>query len=69
MLLMSQNTTMWVYGAWIKTYFVLCSKTYSSFGNVLQCSASSRQAAKSTRICETGLLQGHHILGSMKLGV
>ena len=29
MLLMCQNTTMRVYGAWIKTNFVLCSKTYS----------------------------------------
>ena len=34
MLLMYQNTTMRVYGAWIKHY-VLCSKTYSSFGIVL----------------------------------
>ena len=55
-LLMCQNTTMWVYGAWIKTYYVLCSKTYSSFGNVLKSSASSRQAARGARICETGLL-------------
>ena len=30
MLLMCQNATMRVYGAWIKTYHVLCSKTYSS---------------------------------------
>ena len=28
MLLMCQNTIMWVYGAWIKTYYVLCPKTY-----------------------------------------
>ena len=34
MLLMCQNTTMQVYGAWIKTYHVLCPKTYSSFGYV-----------------------------------
>ena len=34
MLLMCQNTTIWLYGAWIKTYYVLFSKTYSSFGIV-----------------------------------
>ena len=34
MLLTCQNTTMRVYGAWIKTYHVLYPKTYSSFGNV-----------------------------------
>ena len=33
MLLMCQNATMRVYGAWIKTY-VLFSKTYRSFGTV-----------------------------------
>ena len=31
-------------------------KTYSSFGCVLLNSASSRQSARGTRICETGLL-------------
>ena len=35
MLLICQNTTMRVYGAGIKTYYALCSKAYSSFGNVL----------------------------------
>ena len=34
MLLMCQNTPIQVYGAWIQTYYILCSKTYSSFGNV-----------------------------------
>ena len=34
-LLMGQNTTMRVYGAWIKIYYVLCSKTDSSFSKVL----------------------------------
>ena len=53
MSLMCQNTTMRVYGAWIKTYYVLCSKTYSGFGNVSQSSSSLRQAAGSARICET----------------
>ena len=53
MLLMCQNTTMSVYGAWIKTYYVLCSKTYSGFGNVSQSSSTLRQAARSARIYET----------------
>ena len=28
MLLMCQNTTIRVYGAWVKIYYVLCPKTY-----------------------------------------
>ena len=28
-LLIGQSTTMWVYGAWIRLYYVLCLKTYS----------------------------------------
>ena len=32
--LMCQNTTMRVYGAWIKTSYVLCPQTYVSFGHV-----------------------------------
>ena len=55
MLLMCQNTTMRVYGAWVKTYNVLCPKTYSSFGNVSLSIASSRQAARSARMSETDL--------------
>ena len=34
-LLMCQNTTTGTYGAWIEIYYILCSKTYSAFGNVL----------------------------------
>ena len=34
MLLMSQYTTMRVYGEWIKTYYVLCPNTYNNFGYV-----------------------------------
>ena len=34
-LLMCQNTTMRVCGAWIKTRYVLCSKTINTFSNVL----------------------------------
>ena len=60
MLLMCQSTTMRVYGPWIKTYFVLCSKTCSSYGYVLWSSASLQQAGRVTRICETGLLEQHY---------
>ena len=28
---MCQNTTLWVYGAWIRKYYALCSKPYSAF--------------------------------------
>ena len=52
---MCQNTPVSVYRAWIKIYYVLCSKTNSICGNVLKSSASSRQAARSTHICETRL--------------
>ena len=57
MLLMCQNTTMRVYGAWVKFYYASCPKTYSGFENVSYSNASSRQAARSARICEIGLLR------------
>ena len=56
MLLICQNTTMRMYGAWIKTYYVWCSKTYSTSGKVFKSTAGSRQAARSARISETRLL-------------
>ena len=34
MLLINQNTTMRVFRARIKPYYVACPKTYGSFGNV-----------------------------------
>ena len=36
MLRMCQNTTMRVYGAWIKSYYILCPKTYSREGVIIQ---------------------------------
>ena len=73
MLLMCQNTTMPVYGAWIKTYYFLCPKIYSSFGNVSYSTTSSRHAAWSARICETGLLLAlwniNHLLVDMCIHV
>ena len=68
MLLMCQNTTMRVYGAWIKTYHVLCPKTYSSFGNVSKSTASSRQAARGACICETGLLRTQSLSWDIAMG-
>ena len=41
------------YGAWIKIYYILCSKTYSTSGNLFQSPDNSRQAARRTRICDT----------------
>ena len=57
MLLIWQNTTIRVLGAWIKISYVLCSKTYGTFGCLFWSPGGSRQAAGSTRICGTGLLQ------------
>ena len=54
MLLICQNAT--VYGAWIKIFYVLCSKTYSTFGGLFWSTTGSRRAARGARICETRLL-------------
>ena len=56
MLLIFQNATVRVYGAWIRTYYVLCSKTFGTFGGLLWCPDDSRQAARNARICEARLL-------------
>ena len=56
MLLMCQNTTMRVYGAWIKIYCVLCSKTYNTLHSCHYFPAGSWQAARVARIWETSLL-------------
>ena len=45
MFLICQSNTMRVYGAWIRTYFVLCSKTCGTFGGLYWFPAGSRQAA------------------------
>ena len=54
--LMCQMTTIRIYEAWINIHYVLWSKTYSTSSNVLWSTASSWQAARSARICETRLL-------------
>ena len=54
---MFQNTTMWVNGAWIKRYCVLCSKTYNTMHSCHNFPASSRQTARSACICEMSLLE------------
>ena len=53
---MCQNTTMQVYGAWIKRYSVLCSKTYNTLHTCHNFPACSRQAARGLHFCETSLL-------------
>ena len=47
-----------VYGACIRMYYALCSKTYGTFGGLFWSPAGSRQAARSVRICENRLLRG-----------
>ena len=61
MFLMCQNTTMWVYGTWIKRYCVLCSKTYNTLHSCDNFPAGSWQASRGACICETSLLQWHHM--------
>ena len=55
MLLICQNATMRVNGAWIKRYCALCSKTYNTLHSCHNFPGGSRQAARGARICETGL--------------
>ena len=50
-----KNATMRVYGAWVKIYRVLCSKTYSTSGSLLLLPSGSRQAAGGVQICATPL--------------
>ena len=56
-LLICQNVTVWMCGAWIRIYYVLCSK---SIAHLVACSGppiSSQRAVKGIRICETRLFQ------------
>ena len=57
MLLICQNATVQLYGAWIRINYVLRLETYSIFGGSLFWAiADSRRAARGTCICETCLL-------------
>ena len=47
-----------VCGAWIRIYYILCSKPYSNFGGLFWFPAGSPRATRGTRFCETHLLQG-----------
>ena len=51
-----QNATVQVCGAWIRIYYVLCSKTYSTLGGLFWIPAVSQQAIRGACICESGLL-------------
>ena len=58
---------MWVCGAWIRIYNVLCSKSYSTLGGLFWTSTGCRQAARGARICETHLLDSvmaWHLIGA-----
>ena len=49
-----------VCGAWIKIYYVLCSKTYSTFGGLFWFPGGSQRVARGTGICETRLFNTAH---------
>ena len=51
--LICQNTTMRLYGAWIRVYHVLYSKSYCTFSGLFWSPAGSRQATRCARLCET----------------
>ena len=57
MFLIYQNTTMRVYGAWIRIYHVCAQKHMTPFDGLLWSPTGSRQAAKSARIYEIRLLR------------
>ena len=44
-----------VCGAWIRIYYILCSKTHSIFGGLFWTPIGSRRAARGAPICETRL--------------
>ena len=51
-----QNATVRMCGAWIRMYYVLCSKTYSKLGGLFWTPAGSQPVARGARICESRLL-------------
>ena len=51
-----------VCGAWIRMYYVLCSKAYSTFGGLFWIPAGLQRDARGTCICETRLLPMHHLV-------
>ena len=55
MLLVCQNTTVWVYGAWIKKYYILCSKINRTLWGLFLFPTGSWWAGRGTRICKTRL--------------
>ena len=49
-LLICQYNKMRIYGAWIRIYFVLCSKTYNTFRNLFLSCANLRQTPSFVRL-------------------
>ena len=56
-LLICQNTTTSVYGAWIKRCCILCSKTYCTMSNRVRYMLLGVSAMGAVYICETCLLK------------
>ena len=59
MLLIYQNATVRVDGAWIEIYYVSSSKHLAPLAALIWFPAGSRGAARGARICETPLLSLH----------
>ena len=54
-----QSATVRVCGAWIRIYYVLCSKSYSIFGGLFWILSGLAQAVRVAHIRETDLLPGN----------
>ena len=59
MLLICQNTTMRVYGAWIRKYYALCYKKNGTFSCLFCSAAGSRLTARGARICDICLVHNY----------
>ena len=59
MWLIVQNATVWVYGAWIRIYLVLCLKTYCTFGGLFWSPAGSQRDARCGHILLYSFISWH----------
>ena len=53
------NATVWVYGAWIRIYYVLCWKTYNTFGGLFWSSRWFATSHKGHPLLWDSLIVGH----------
>ena len=56
--LICQNATMRVWGAWIILYYILCLKTYTNFGGLFWPPAGWWRTARGAHLCEINLFCG-----------